>query len=113
MLAAGLLLAVLSTTAPAAPSESVRWAQVRVGFSREQVTGLLGQPLLRNAARGYERWIYDGGCEVQFTGGGVSGWTAPQRPLPTPASTARVAPASTGRGATAATPASSPSPRPS
>ena len=37
MLAEGILLVVLGTTSPVAPSESVRWAQVRVGISREQV----------------------------------------------------------------------------
>lgn len=106
MFAAVLLLAVLSPTAPTtliAPSESVRWAQVRVGISREQVSDLLGEPLLRNAARGYERWVYDAGCEVQFTRGEVTAWTAPKGVKPASASV-------TQRHTTTALP---PSPRPS
>lgn len=88
MLAEGLLLVVLGATSPVAPSEALRWSEVRVGIPRDQVSELLGQPLLRNAARGYERWVYDGGCEVQFTRGEVSAWTAPRgtRPAPTPVS---------------------------
>lgn len=89
MLAAGILLVVLGTTAPVAPSESVRWAQVRIGIPREQVSGLLGEPLLRNAARGYERWVYDNGCEVQFTRGEVSAWTAPKGTKPASAPVTR------------------------
>jgi len=81
-------MVVLGATSPAAPSEALRWSQVRVGIPRQQVSELLGQPLLRNAARGYERWIYDDGCEVQFTRGEVSAWTAPKgiAPVPTPLS---------------------------
>ncbi len=78
MFAAVVLLAVLGTHTPALPAESVRWAQVRIGISREQVSDLLGEPLMRNAARGYERWVYDAGCEVQFTRGEVTAWTAPK-----------------------------------
>jgi hypothetical protein len=112
MLAAVTLLAVLGSTAPA-PNESARWTQVRTGCSREQIGALLGEPLLRNSARGYERWIYDAGCEVQFTGGGVSGWTAPQGTKQAPAAAARREPAAAPRNATAATAAPRPSPRPS
>lgn len=103
MFAAVLLLGVLGTTAPALPAESVRWAQVRIGISREQVSDLLGEPLMRNAARGYERWVYDGGCEVQFTRGEVTAWTAPKG----------VKPASAPVSQRAATTARLPSPRPS
>ncbi|HLP24505.1 MAG TPA: outer membrane protein assembly factor BamE [Acidobacteriota bacterium] len=82
MFAAVILLGVLGATTPAVPAESVRWAQVRVGISREQVSTLLGEPLMRNAARGYERWVYDAGCEVQFTRGEVTAWTAPKGAKP-------------------------------
>lgn len=106
MFAVVLLLAVLSPTAPTtplAPSESVRWAQVRAGISREQVSTLLGEPLMRNAARGYERWVYDAGCEVQFTRGEVTAWTAPKGAKPASAPVSQ-------RAATTALPLS---PRPS
>jgi hypothetical protein len=82
MLAEGILLMILSTASLAVPSETLRWTQVRNGLSRQQVSGLLGEPLMRNAARGYERWVYDGGCEVQFTRGEVSAWTAPKASKP-------------------------------
>jgi len=93
MLAEGILLVVLGTTSPVAPSASVRWAQVRVGISREQVSDILGEPLMRNAARGYERWVYDDGCEVQFTRGEVTAWTAPKGAPPAAAPLSRRDPA--------------------
>lgn len=98
MLAEGILLVVLGAASPVAPGETLRWAEVRVGIPRQQVSELLGQPLMRNAARGYERWVYDGGCEVQFTRGEVSAWTAPRgsAPAATPVSR-REAPASERR----------------
>ncbi|MBI2512246.1 MAG: outer membrane protein assembly factor BamE [Opitutae bacterium] len=78
MFAAGILLVVLGAASPAVPGETLRWTQVRSGLSRAQVSEILGEPLMRNAARGYERWVYDSGCEVQFTRGEVSAWTAPK-----------------------------------
>lgn len=89
MFAAGILLVVLGAASPAVPGETLRWTQVRSGLSRAQVSEILGTPLLRNAARGYERWIYDAGCEVQFTRGEVSAWTAPKLPPPVAAPISR------------------------
>ncbi|MBX3737543.1 MAG: hypothetical protein KF715_12675 [Candidatus Didemnitutus sp.] len=97
MLAESLLLVVLGAASPVAPGEPLRWSEVRVGLPREQVGELLGQPLLRNAARGYERWIYDDGCEVQFTRGTVSAWTAPRNAPPAGAPVSRREPAPSER----------------
>lgn len=102
MLAAVTLLVVLGTAAPAtpvAPTEAVRWAQVQIGIKREQVSDILGEPLMRNAARGYERWVYDGGCEVQFTRGEVTAWTAPKgvKPASAPISRRETPPTVTAR----------------
>ena len=97
MLAAGIVLVVLGTTAPAAAKETLQWAQVRAGISREQVSGLLGAPLLRNSSRGQERWIYDEGCEVQFERGEVKWWTAPKGVKPAAAPISQHASRSTER----------------
>lgn len=82
----------LGTATPSGPSDALRWSQVRPGLTRTQVGALVGAPLLRNAARGYERWIYDGGCEVQFERGEVTAWIAPKNTPPAPTLSRRDAP---------------------
>lgn len=89
MFATGILLVVLSTASAAVPNDTLRWTQVRNGLTRAQVSEILGEPLMRNAARGYERWVYDAGCEVQFTRGEVSAWTAPKPAVPASAPVSR------------------------
>lgn len=84
MISAACLALLLGTATPAAPSDGVRWSQIRAGLTREQVAERLGQPLLRNAARGQEHWVYDAGCDVQFENGVVKWWTAPRAPAPPP-----------------------------
>lgn len=85
MIATALLALALGTATPVAPNENIRWAQVQLGATRDQVTAVLGEPLIRNSARGCERWVYDYGCEVFFTRGTVSAWTAPRGLPPVPA----------------------------
>lgn len=74
------LALTLGSVAPATQAASPHWEAIRAGNSPAQVTKSLGAPLMKNAARGYERWIYDSGAEVQFEGGVVKGWTAPVAP---------------------------------
>lgn len=78
MIASLCLAAILGTAAPATVAPELCWAGVREGATREQVSALLGAPLMRNSSRGHERWVYDAGCEVQFKDGLVRWWTAPR-----------------------------------
>lgn len=91
MLAAGMMMLVLGTATPTAPSAELCWAQVRPGLTPKQVSELIGVPLMRNAARGYERWVYDAGCEVQFVGGQVATWIAPAAKAKPPTAAAAAA----------------------
>lgn len=72
-----LLLALFAWSMPAFGAES-SWESMRTGMNREQVARALGVPVLQNAGRGHETWIYDAGASVQFRGGVVSAWTAPK-----------------------------------
>lgn len=88
MFTAGLLLAMLSVSSPSGLSEEARWARMERGQTREQVGKIIGMPMLRNAARGYELWIYDDGGCAQFHGGVLVAWTKPaalSRPAVQPA----------------------------
>lgn len=67
----------LTCSAAAADSEQVAWAKLQRGMSQAEVERIVGVPLLRNAARGHELWIYDGGASLQFHGRALSAWTAP------------------------------------
>jgi hypothetical protein len=60
-----------------AGGEAAAWAKLRRGMDAQRVEQLVGTPLLRNASRGHETWIYDAGAEVQFHGGVLSAWSAP------------------------------------
>lgn len=80
-------LVVLTVALAAAPqsSEDAAWQRIQRGMNPAQVAQTVGVPLLRNAARGHELWIYDAGAHVQFHGGAVSAWTAPApKARPTP-----------------------------
>jgi hypothetical protein len=68
-----LLGVFLSVPLAAAPPP---WARVKVGMTAGQIVSLLGEPLLRSKARGFELWTYDQGAEVLIYGT-VAGWTAP------------------------------------
>jgi hypothetical protein len=46
-------------------------------MSSAETAAVLGQPLLRSGAKGFELWIYSGGAEVLFHQGPVMAWTAP------------------------------------
>jgi hypothetical protein len=53
------------------------WSVLRSGMNRSDTTHALGDPLLKNSARGFEVWLYDGGAEVLCFMGVVVAWTAP------------------------------------
>jgi len=53
------------------------WSVLRSGMNRSDTTHALGDPLLKNSARGFEVWVYDGGAEVLCFMGVVVAWTAP------------------------------------
>lgn len=91
MLTALLLATTLSVAPPTVPVAD-GWAQVKAGQSVQEVVREIGRPLLRNAARGYERWVYDDGADVLFCGQSVVSWTCPKR-----------SPVQAGRGMAAAT----------
>ena len=58
-------------------AEAAGWAQMRPGMSSRETAAILGQPLLRSGAKGFELWIYSGGAEVVFHQGPVMAWTVP------------------------------------
>jgi hypothetical protein len=70
-LLAGAALLALPAFAFAAPD----WSKVKAGMTNDEAAKLLGQPLLRTAARGFEVWVYDGRGEVVFAGGPLKAWT--------------------------------------
>lgn len=78
LLLAGLLCSSALLAHAASP-----WEGLRAGQNRDQVAQALGVPVLRNAGRGHETWVYDAGASVQFHGGLVSAWTAPKPNAPT------------------------------
>jgi hypothetical protein len=53
---------------PLAGGAAENWGQLKLAA--------LGQPLLRNAGRGFETWTYDHGGELVIYGS-LIGWTAP------------------------------------
>lgn len=70
----------LAVSAVAARGATASWSEMKTGLNRDQVARVLGWPVLRQAARGHETWIYDGGAGVQFHRGLVSAWTGPKAP---------------------------------
>ena len=77
-----LLLAALLCSSAIGVLAASPWEGLRAGQSRDQVAKALGVPVLRNAGRGHETWVYDAGASVQFHGGLVSAWTAPKPVAP-------------------------------
>ena len=77
------LLALAATFAAAlgASASGADWSAIKPGMTRDQVARSIGVPVLCNAARGHETWIYDAGGDVQFRGGIVLAWTAPPRSM--------------------------------
>jgi hypothetical protein len=51
------------------------WTKVKAGMNGDEAAKLLGQPLMRTTARGFEVWVYDGRGEVVFSGGPLKAWT--------------------------------------
>ncbi len=72
-----VMLAGLGLLASLRASPSEKWARLRAGMTPGETVALLGRPLFRHAARGYELWIYDSKAEVIFCAGPVKAWTAP------------------------------------
>lgn len=74
-----LALGLVANLAPVCAADG--WEKLQRGQAPNEVSQSVGVPLLRQAARGFETWIYDeGGC-VQFSRGRLTGWTAPKRPV--------------------------------
>jgi hypothetical protein len=73
------LLALLGTAVPAAHAAGA-WAEVKPGMTRQQVIQAIGRPLLSNAGRGLEVWVYDEGANVVFLRNRVDCWTQPRPP---------------------------------
>lgn len=72
-----LCLAFAASAAQVFADTDKRWAQLRVGMSKDETAAVLGRPLLRTAGKGFELWIYNHGAEVVFHAGPVFAWTAP------------------------------------
>jgi hypothetical protein len=70
-------------------AEMAGWAQMRPGMSTRETAAILGQPILRSGAKGFELWIYSGGAEVLFHQGPVRAWTAPTAAPKATAATAK------------------------
>lgn len=87
------LAACLASASVVAARAASPWDGLRAGLNREQVARALGVPVLRNAGRGHETWVYDAGASVQFHGGVVSAWTPPKSagPAARAADAARIA----------------------
>ena len=71
---------------PVFAADAKVWAQLKTDMTPKEARALLGNPLIRNANRGYEVWIYDSKAEVVFHQGPVMAWTIP---TPNPVSEAR------------------------
>jgi len=54
------------------------WSKLKIGMSTEQAAEVLGTPLIRTVANGFELWIYDNHAEALFFGGPLIGWTTPK-----------------------------------
>lgn len=76
MFAAVCMTVAVMTSALSA--EELAWRKLQRGMSVQQVAETIGAPMLRNAARGHEVWIYDAGAHAQFQGGVLTAWTAPK-----------------------------------
>ncbi len=70
---AGAVAALMSVEKVGA---SIAWERVEAGLSHAEVRGILGEPLMRSAGRGFEVWIYDAQREVVWMRGVVVAWTA-------------------------------------
>lgn len=70
---AGVVAALIGA---ASGNASTAWGRVEAGLSRAEIRGILGEPLMRSAGRGFEVWIYDQQREVVWMRGVVVAWTA-------------------------------------
>jgi len=75
-----LLAATLGTGQPAVPPAD--WNALKPGLTRGEVVRALGRPLITNAARGLEVWVYDDGANVVFARQHVDAWTEPEHRVP-------------------------------
>lgn len=74
------LLLLVAFAAPAHAGE--RWAKLRVGMTRGDAAALVGVPVLRGGANGYEQWFFDYSGEIGFHFGRVIYFSAPQADAP-------------------------------
>lgn len=75
---AGMMAALVGA---AGMSASMSWERLEAGLSHTEVRGLIGEPLMRSAGRGFEVWIYDAQREVVWIRGVVVAWTAQEAEL--------------------------------
>ncbi|MDP2136805.1 MAG: hypothetical protein Q8J74_03030 [Candidatus Didemnitutus sp.] len=76
LVALGMLVLTVGSTAPAEPAESP-WTKLLPGMTPAQVTKHVGTPLLQNVSRGHEFWVFDFGACAQFYRGALQAWTPP------------------------------------
>ncbi len=58
------------------------WSSLKPGMTPQEVSAVIGKPILQTQGHGFEIWIYDHQAEVVFHGGLVMGWTAPVQTHP-------------------------------
>jgi hypothetical protein len=72
------LLLLLSLAAFGSVRAQTPWEHLGVGMGEEQVSALLGQPLIVNGGHGYVHWTFDSGGSVMFREGSVLFWGTPK-----------------------------------
>ncbi len=55
-----------------------RWEDLSSGMDEQQVSSVLGQPLIVHGSRGYIQWTFDAGGSVMFHQGKVAFWGTPK-----------------------------------
>lgn len=76
LVALGMLVLTVGTTGLAEAAGSP-WTELQPGMTPAQVAKKIGTPLLQNASRGHEFWVFDFGACAQFYRGALQAWTPP------------------------------------
>ena len=71
------LLALVGALSAAHAETTPNWTKLKAGMTSQEAYAVLGRPLIRNAGRGFEVWIYNSNAEVLFVQGPVFAWTEP------------------------------------
>ena len=77
MFSKSLAVVVAFAVCAASSRAAEGWSVLKSGMNQSDTVLALGDPLLKNSARGFEVWLYDGGAEVLCFMGVVVAWTAP------------------------------------